>query len=200
MDRAGSVTEWHWPAWLALSIATGCLLALVRLAVAVAVSRQYRAASRASCRSFRSSKRFPRSPDRPAAGGRSSSRRATALASAATVGWLRPAIILPADWRSWNRDELRGRLAHEVAHIVRGDYAWGLVAQVGVALHFYNPLVHWLSRRLRLEQEMAADVWGARAARQPPEISDGAGCRWRCAQRPAAGLGHAARFCRPAEP
>jgi hypothetical protein len=36
-----------------------------------------------------------------------------------------------------------------------------LVAQLGVILHFYNPLVHWLAHRLRIEQELAADACGA---------------------------------------
>ena len=62
-----------------------------------------------------------------------------------------------------SEDDRRYTLAHEVAHVARGDFAAALVGQLGVALHFYNPLVHWLARRLRLEQEMAADVWGARA-------------------------------------
>ncbi len=55
-------------------------------------------------------------------------------------------------------------LAHEVAHVARGDFAGWLVAQLSVALYFYNPLVHWLARRLKLEQELAADACGALAA------------------------------------
>ena len=53
---------------------------------------------------------------------------------------------------------------HEAAHIVRGDFAVWLVAHLGVALHCYNPLVHWIAGRLRLEQEMAADLCGAQLA------------------------------------
>jgi hypothetical protein len=34
-------------------------------------------------------------------------------------------------------------LSNEVAHIVRGDFVAWFVAQLGVVLHFYNPLVHW---------------------------------------------------------
>ena len=44
---------------------------------------------------------------------------------------------------------------------VRGDFLTGLIAQISVALHFYHPLAHWLAKRLRLEQELAADAWGA---------------------------------------
>ena len=57
--------------------------------------------------------------------------------------------------------ERRAALAHELAHICRHDFLTGLVAQVSLSLHFYNPLAHWLTARLRLEQELAADAWGA---------------------------------------
>ena len=63
---------------------------------------------------------------------------------------------------SWDDRERRAVLAHELAHIRRDDYLAGLAAQVSLALHFYHPLVHALAGRLRLEQELAADAWGAR--------------------------------------
>ena len=62
-------------------------------------------------------------------------------------------------------------LAHELAHVVRGDFLTGLIAQFSVALHFYHPLAHWLAKRLRLEQELAADAWGAAALRRQPKLS-----------------------------
>ena len=52
-------------------------------------------------------------------------------------------------------------LAHEMAHIGRADYVSGIVAQFGLVLHFYHPLIHWLVARLRLQQELAADALGA---------------------------------------
>jgi len=70
-------------------------------------------------------------------------------------------IVLPGDWHTWTYQERRVVLAHEIAHIARGDYLAWLLAQVSVALHVYHPLVHWLSGRLRLEQELAADAWAA---------------------------------------
>jgi beta-lactamase regulating signal transducer with metallopeptidase domain len=81
--------------------------------------------------------------------------------TAAVAGWLRPFVLLPRDWRSWSRLERSAVLAHEMAHIGRADYLSGIVAQFGLVLHFYNPLVHWLISRLRLQQELAADALGA---------------------------------------
>ena len=83
------------------------------------------------------------------------------LESPATLGWRHPLLLLPFDWRDWSRSELRAVLAHELAHVVRGDFLTGLIAQISVSLHFYHPLAHGLARRMRLEQELAADAWGA---------------------------------------
>ena len=83
------------------------------------------------------------------------------LATAATVGWRRPVILLPRTWRTWTADQCRAVLAHELAHVARGDYLACVLAQLSVALHFYHPLVHWLAARLRLEQELAADAAAA---------------------------------------
>ena len=86
------------------------------------------------------------------------------LTTPATAGWRRPVILLPDDWRSWSDAERRAVLAHELAHIVRGDYAAGLLARLAVVLNDYHPLVRWMAGRLQLQQELAADAMGARFA------------------------------------
>jgi beta-lactamase regulating signal transducer with metallopeptidase domain len=85
------------------------------------------------------------------------------LSTPATLGYFRPLVLLPIDWRDWTSDELRAVLAHEIAHVARGDYVFSLIAQITLSLHFYHPLVHWLVGCLRLEQELAADARGMRA-------------------------------------
>jgi hypothetical protein len=89
------------------------------------------------------------------------------LTTPATAGWLRPVLLLPDDWRSWDLAERRAVLAHELAHIVRGDYAAGLIARLAVVLNAYHPLVRWMAMRLQLQQEQAADELGARFAGGP---------------------------------
>lgn len=88
--------------------------------------------------------------------------RDRAAGGAAAIGWLRPVILLPSGWRDWPGADIRAVLAHEVAHIASSDYATGVVARLGLALHFYHPLVHWTVARLLLQQELAADAQGAR--------------------------------------
>jgi len=84
------------------------------------------------------------------------------LSTAAVVGWVKPQILLPLHWRSWSREERRVVLAHELAHLARGDFLAGIVAYACLMLNWYQPLAQWLFRRLRLEQEMAADQLAAR--------------------------------------
>lgn len=88
-------------------------------------------------------------------------RECTRLGLAATVGWRKPVLLLSPHWKRWSRMERQSLLAHEIAHIRRGDYLTTLLAQVVLLFHFYHPLVHWLTQRLRLEQEMAADAMAA---------------------------------------
>ena len=83
------------------------------------------------------------------------------LATPATVGWMKPVILLPADFDSWSESELSSAIAHELAHVSSGDFGKNLVAQIAVALNFYNPLVHYLGKELRVAQELAADALAA---------------------------------------
>ncbi len=162
-DYPVASSGWRWPAWLAVALLAGGLLALLRLLVAIwAASMLCRRAAPLNdlpvqrlLAELLASFNVSRSIEL---------RQIPLRCSPATVGWWRPVIILPSDWQTWSDDERRAVLAHEIAHIARHDFAIGLLAQLAVALHFYNPLVHWLARHLRLEQEMAADVWGAQLA------------------------------------
>lgn len=80
---------------------------------------------------------------------------------AAVIGWLRPMLILPHDWKQWNACEQRAVITHEVAHIVRHDAPWRLMASCVLAMHFYNPIIHWLLRRAVLYQELSTDQMAA---------------------------------------
>jgi beta-lactamase regulating signal transducer with metallopeptidase domain len=86
------------------------------------------------------------------------------LTTPATAGRRRPVLLLPGDWRSWTDAERRVVLAHELAHVVRGDYATGLLARLAVVLNYYHPLVRSMAGRLQLQQEQAADAMGAQFA------------------------------------
>jgi len=74
-----------------------------------------------------------------------------------TVGFSEPAILLPANWQSWDAWKLRAVLAHELAHIRRSDWLVTVAASVNRSLFWFHPLAWWLERRLSALAEQASD-------------------------------------------
>ncbi|HEY2149067.1 MAG TPA: DUF1559 domain-containing protein, partial [Pirellulales bacterium] len=160
---ATSTPPSRWPSVAAWLVAVGVSLGLARLAVGLAAVRAYRrrttpVADEALNRLLGALRQ------RLGCCGAIEIRESPDIVSPATIGWRRPIVLLPIEWRQWTESERQVVLAHEVAHVARGDFAGWLIAQLSVVLHFYNPLVHWLARRLRVEQELAADALGAMAS------------------------------------
>jgi beta-lactamase regulating signal transducer with metallopeptidase domain len=80
-----------------------------------------------------------------------------AIGSPATWGLFRPVIVLPPAARDWTADRRRVVLAHELAHVARGDGVANLIGWLACALYWPNPLAWIAARRLRAEAERAAD-------------------------------------------
>jgi beta-lactamase regulating signal transducer with metallopeptidase domain len=76
----------------------------------------------------------------------------------AVIGWLRPAILVPASTMTglspWQLDAI---LAHELAHVRRHDYLVNLFQAAVETLLFYHPAVWWLSNEVRRERECCCD-------------------------------------------
>lgn len=76
------------------------------------------------------------------------------------IGLFRPVIFLPAGFeRDYARAEQRLALAHEIAHVARGDMAATLAASALQALQWPNPLAHLSFRAFRTDQEAACDAY-----------------------------------------
>lgn len=74
------------------------------------------------------------------------------------IGWLRPAILLPASaLTGLNADHLLAILAHELAHIRRHDFFVNGLQRAVECVLFYHPAVWWISRRMRIERELCCD-------------------------------------------
>ncbi len=154
-------TSWSWRNWLALAMLGSMVFGLVRLGSGLWAVRRLRSGSEPVADPALIDTvvllRAEMGCSRPV-----EVRSSAELATPATIGWNRTLILLPDDWQTWNDEERRAVLAHELAHVCRGDFVTGMLAQLSVALQFYHPLAHWLSARLRLEQELAADAWSAK--------------------------------------
>ena len=76
----------------------------------------------------------------------------------AVVGFLRPAIIVPASaMAGLPAPYLEAVLAHELAHLRRRDYLLNALQCAVEVLLFYHPAVWWVSKRVRLERELCCD-------------------------------------------
>ena len=74
-----------------------------------------------------------------------------------TAGIIRPTIFLPRDAAEWGSIRIRATLAHEYAHIVRRDCLTHLLADITVAVYWFNPLAWYARRRMTTERERACD-------------------------------------------
>ena len=83
------------------------------------------------------------------------------LKSPATVGWLRAKVLVPTNWNDRSEAEVVSALSHELIHVRNSDFLKNLISQTAIALNFFNPLVHWLGRELRISQEFVADHFAA---------------------------------------
>jgi len=91
--------------------------------------------------------------------------------SPALFGFVRPRLLLPEGLlEALSLDELHHVFLHELAHLRRRDIYtswWAAVLQIA---HWFNPLIWFAFRRMRADQEMAADALVLRqmAPEEPP--------------------------------
>jgi TonB family protein len=77
----------------------------------------------------------------------------------ATFGVFAPRIVVPVDFESrYDAAQRELMLAHERAHVARGDLHANLLAAALRCLFWFNPLFHLAMRRFRHDQELACDA------------------------------------------
>jgi bla regulator protein blaR1 len=137
---AGNPFDWLRAAAILYALAAGALLLrlVAGLAVAVRILRRSRPAGIIA-------------EEREA-------RESADVASPVTIGVLRPAIVLPVDWRRWDPATLNAVLAHERSHIRRRDPALQFLSAAHRALLWANPLSWFLHRNIvRTAEEISDD-------------------------------------------
>ena len=80
------------------------------------------------------------------------------IGSPTQVGLLKPAVVLPT-LMAKSRDQLESILIHELIHVKRWDCLYRLLAMIGMAFYWFNPLFHRAKHLLFEVQEQACDDW-----------------------------------------
>ncbi|MGQ0649269.1 MAG: M56 family metallopeptidase [Gemmatimonadaceae bacterium] len=88
-----------------------------------------------------------------------------------TWGIIHPIIVVP-DRSAWTDEERVAALLHEAAHVRRGDSVIQFLMAMLRALHWYNPLVWWVSREERLTREEACDDLVLAAGIKPSQYAE----------------------------
>ena len=80
------------------------------------------------------------------------------IKSPIVTGLIKPTILLPESARNWSSDTTRMVLLHELGHVSRRDLWLSMAAHLTCAIHWFNPLVWILKKRLISECEFACDA------------------------------------------
>lgn len=92
-------------------------------------------------------------------------RQSPLVTSPMMAGLVSPTLLLPVKLPP--KEELALILAHEMAHCRRRDIQRKLVILLARAMHWFNPLVHWMAGQAQREIELACDETAA--ASRPPQ-------------------------------
>jgi beta-lactamase regulating signal transducer with metallopeptidase domain len=106
----------------------------------------------------RRQRRFERSLGRltPLANG---AYKGASVAEPMLIGALHPRVVLPPDFETrYTPEECALVLAHERAHLRRGDALANAVASGCLCLSWFNPLMYWALAQFRFDQELACDA------------------------------------------
>jgi len=93
--------------------------------------------------------------------------RGDRLAVPVTWGIVYPAVLLPEDSDSWTEERKRFVLVHEMAHVKRFDALTQLLAQLALAVFWFDPLVWIAAHQMRVEREHACDDYVLRDGTAP---------------------------------
>ncbi len=80
------------------------------------------------------------------------------LTSPATLGWLRPRVIVPPACQTQDEAELKTVFWHELKHVERRDALWNALVRACRDLLWFHPAVHHAIRELSAQRELACDA------------------------------------------
>jgi beta-lactamase regulating signal transducer with metallopeptidase domain len=133
-----------WTRWLPWIWGAGVAVASLRLVAALTVLHRWRKNSR-------------RIEAREAGDALVDIRLLGSITSPVAAGILKPVVFVPPVWQEWPQETREAVLAHEIKHHRRRDPLLRAIGAVACTLHWFNPLVWWMARRLGDQCEFACD-------------------------------------------
>lgn len=74
-------------------------------------------------------------------------------------GLFKQTMVLPRDFHTWEADQKRSVVSHELAHLMRNDPWINLFSRMQTVVLWFHPLQHWFMRCLQIDREIACDDW-----------------------------------------
>ncbi len=91
----------------------------------------------------------------------------------AAFGFVRPVMVLPMSMISGLPPEtVRAIVAHELAHVRRNDYVFNLAQMVIESVLYFNPVVWWINRQIRMEREACCDALAVSILGRPLAVAE----------------------------
>jgi len=91
-----------------------------------------------------------------------------------TIGFLKPIVLVPAGFLTGlPRDQVEAILLHELAHIRRYDYLVNLFQTAIKTVLFFNPAIHYISKKIDIDREQACDDFSVAQTRNPQALALG---------------------------
>ena len=167
-NQSRPFTALQWTDWVAIGWVGAGLFLLIRLIVGIGAIWHI---SARSSNFSRAAEQLRSNWNR-----RTSVRLSNRITVPMVWGFLRRVILLPVDANHWQTERLRAVLLHELAHIKRWDWTMQMVAQITCAVYWFNPLIWFMARRMRIEAEQACDDYvlnaGYRATNYAQDLLD----------------------------
>ncbi len=167
----------NWATWLICAWLAGALIALARVMRSLLALRRALAVAAPSTDVAIHADAFELARKMGCAAPEVLSLEALASPFAAT----RARVVLP-DWAmaTLDRAQRRAMLAHEIAHISRGDPQWKICVALCAAMFWFIPFARIAQRRLDDIAELACDASAARATGSGRDLAE---CLAACAER-----------------
>jgi beta-lactamase regulating signal transducer with metallopeptidase domain len=92
-------------------------------------------------------------------------RQSARTTSPVVAGAFRPVILVPVNFATRPEDELRAALLHELAHVIRRDYAVNLASEIAALPLCWHPALHAIKAEVRRSRELVCDAMASAAMR-----------------------------------